>query len=105
MTYLFDTNVCIAAMRGNAKVIQELAARSPEDCAVSMVSVFELFAGVLRCNDPAGEGQIFRVRLRISTIYLYRVSIPPVINLKSQIKSMTRMTFLENTFIEFLIVE
>ena len=57
MTYLLDTNVCIAAMRGNAKVIQELAARSPEDCAVSMVSVFELFAGVLRCKDPAGEGQ------------------------------------------------
>ncbi len=31
-------------------VMQELAARSPEDCAVSMVSVFELFAGVLRCR-------------------------------------------------------
>lgn len=48
---------------------------------------------------------LFRGRLRISTIYLYRVSIPPRINLKSQIKSMTRMTFLENTFIEFLIVK
>jgi tRNA(fMet)-specific endonuclease VapC len=57
MTYLLDTNVCIAAMRGNPKVVQGLAARSPEDCAVSMVSVFELFAGVFRCNDPDGEGQ------------------------------------------------
>jgi tRNA(fMet)-specific endonuclease VapC len=57
MTYLLDTNVCIAAMRGNAKVIHGFAARSPEDCAVSMVSVFELFAGVFRCNDPVGEGQ------------------------------------------------
>lgn len=56
MIYLLDTNVCIAAMRGNAKVAQELAARSPEDCAVSMVSVFELFAGVFRCNDPEREG-------------------------------------------------
>ncbi len=57
MTYLLDTNVCIAAMRGNAMVIQGLAAHSPEDCAVSMVSVFELFAGVFRCNDPEAEGQ------------------------------------------------
>ena len=56
MIYLLDTNVCIAAMRGNPSVVQRLAARSPDDCAVSMVSVFELFAGVLRCSDPAGEG-------------------------------------------------
>lgn len=57
MTYLLDTNVCIAAMRGNGRIVQGLAARSPEDCAVSMVTVFELFAGVFRCNDPEGEGQ------------------------------------------------
>jgi len=57
MTYLLDTNVCIAAMRGNPKVVNELAALSPEDCAVSMVSVFELFAGVVRCNDPEREGR------------------------------------------------
>ena len=57
MIYLLDTNVCIAAMRGNARIIGQLTARSPEDCAVSMVSVFELFAGVFRCNDPEGEGQ------------------------------------------------
>jgi tRNA(fMet)-specific endonuclease VapC len=57
MTYLLDTNVCIAAMRGNPKIVREVAARSPEDCAVSMVTVFELFAGVCRCNDPEGEGR------------------------------------------------
>jgi tRNA(fMet)-specific endonuclease VapC len=57
MIYLLDTNVCIAALRGNPKVIRELTARSPEDCAVSMVTVFELFAGVCRCNDPEGERQ------------------------------------------------
>lgn len=57
MIYLLDTNVCIAAMRGNPKVIRELAVRSPEDCAVSMVSVFESFVGVFRCNAPEREGQ------------------------------------------------
>jgi tRNA(fMet)-specific endonuclease VapC len=57
MTYLLDTNVCIAAMSGNPMVVKGLAARSPEDCAVSMVSVLELFAGVFRCNDPEREGR------------------------------------------------
>ncbi len=57
MTHLLDTNVCIAAMRGNPQVIQALVDRSPEDCAVSMVSVFELFARVFRCNDPEREGR------------------------------------------------
>ena len=56
MTYLLDTNVCIAAMRGNDQVLRRLRACSPEDFAVSMVSVFELFAGVFRCRDPEGEG-------------------------------------------------
>ncbi|NJM37903.1 MAG: type II toxin-antitoxin system VapC family toxin [Akkermansiaceae bacterium] len=55
MTHLLDTNVCIAAMRGNLEVVQSLQARSPEDCAVSTVSVFELFAGVFRCNSPEQE--------------------------------------------------
>lgn len=57
MTHLLDTNVCIAVMRGNVNVCRELAARRPDDCAISMVTVFELFAGVFRCNDPAGEGR------------------------------------------------
>lgn len=57
MTYLLDTNVCLAVMRGKAHVMRRLAAHSPEDCAVSMVSVFELFSGVFRCRDPRGEGQ------------------------------------------------
>jgi tRNA(fMet)-specific endonuclease VapC len=55
MIYLLDTNVCITAMRGNSRVMQQLAAHSPEDFAASMISVFELFAGVFRCNDPQGE--------------------------------------------------
>jgi tRNA(fMet)-specific endonuclease VapC len=57
MIYLLDTSVCIAAMRGNPRIVRKLAACTPEDCAVSMVTVFELFAGVFRCNDPEGEGQ------------------------------------------------
>ena len=65
MIYLLDTNVCIAAMRGNPRVLQELSRRRPEDCAISMVSVFELFAGVLRCKDPEGEARKVSVFLQI----------------------------------------
>jgi tRNA(fMet)-specific endonuclease VapC len=55
MIYLLDTNVCIAAMRGNPKVVRSLSTHSPEDFAVSMVTVFELFAGVCRCKSPESE--------------------------------------------------
>ncbi len=57
MTYLLDTNVCIAAMRGNPHVVSVFSEHSPEDCAISMVTVFELFAGVFRCNSPELEGE------------------------------------------------
>lgn len=55
MTYLLDTNVCIAALRNLPRVMEKLASVSPNDCAVSMVSVQELFAGVLRCREPERE--------------------------------------------------
>lgn len=55
MNYLLDTNVCIAVMRGYPKVLGKFSALSPDDCAVSMVTVFELFAGVCRCKFPEKE--------------------------------------------------
>ena len=56
MIYLLDTNVCIGAMRGKEVVIERLTACRPDDIGISMVSVFELFAGVARCRDPESEG-------------------------------------------------
>lgn len=55
MTYLLDTNVCIAAMRGHPKVREYLLGKSPADCGVSAVSLYELFSGVERCRHPATE--------------------------------------------------
>ena len=55
MKFLLDTNVCIRAMRGDPQVNARLAQVVPDDCGVSMVSVFELFAGVERCRDPQRE--------------------------------------------------
>jgi tRNA(fMet)-specific endonuclease VapC len=55
MTHLLDTNVCIAAMRGNPKVREQLLERTPSDCGVSTVSLYELYSGVERCQQPATE--------------------------------------------------
>ncbi|MCW1925425.1 type II toxin-antitoxin system VapC family toxin [Luteolibacter arcticus] len=55
MKYLLDTNACIQAMRGHSQVTAHLKSHAPDDCGVSMVSVFELFAGVERCREPERE--------------------------------------------------
>jgi tRNA(fMet)-specific endonuclease VapC len=56
MKYLLDTNACIQAMRGQSQVTSRLRSHAPDDCGVSMVTVFELFAGVERCREPEKEG-------------------------------------------------
>jgi len=55
MRFLLDTNVCIAILKGNDKVIGCLKKLSPDDCAVSVVTMYELYAGVERCRDPHKE--------------------------------------------------
>lgn len=55
MTYLFDTNVCIAAMRGHDAVRKNMQAHAPHDCAISTVSLYELHSGVERCSQPETE--------------------------------------------------
>lgn len=42
-------------MRGNFKVRQRLQVITPDDCGVSLISVFELLAGVERCAQPDRE--------------------------------------------------
>lgn len=48
MNRLLDTNVCIDILRGRKKVVDHLAACSPKECFISVVSEFELFQGVDR---------------------------------------------------------
>lgn len=55
MNWLLDTNACIAALRGNESVCGRLASLSPDDCGISVVSYYELLAGVERCRNPAAE--------------------------------------------------
>lgn len=38
-------------------MVQRLSQLAPTDCAVSMVTVYELFRGVVKAQDPAKERQ------------------------------------------------
>lgn len=57
MTYLLDTDTCIAVLRHRPGMVQRLINVAPTDCAVSMVTVYELFCGVEKAQDPATEHQ------------------------------------------------
>ncbi|HWB05996.1 MAG TPA: type II toxin-antitoxin system VapC family toxin [Verrucomicrobiales bacterium] len=55
MKFMLDTNTCIALMRGNPKVVARMEALSPDDCAVSVITAYELFTGIAKCREPARE--------------------------------------------------
>lgn len=57
MTHLLDTDTCIGVLRQRPGMVQRLSQIAPTDCAVSMVTVFELFCGLARALDPANERQ------------------------------------------------
>jgi tRNA(fMet)-specific endonuclease VapC len=55
MTYLLDTNVCIAYLNGrSSNVVQRLRDVSPSEIAVCSVVKAELFFGALRSRNAAG---------------------------------------------------
>lgn len=68
MKYLLDTNACIRLMRGDGNVRRHLSSKAPDDCAVSMVTVFELFSGVEKCADPRKEA--LKVRRLLDAFHL-----------------------------------
>ena len=66
MTYLLDTNLCIALLRGHAAAVSRLVALPPSACAVSSISVYELQTGVEKCQQPERERQ--KVDLLLSSL-------------------------------------
>ena len=68
MKYLLDTNACILLMRGDGKVRHHLSSKAPDDCAISMVTVFELFSGVEKCAHPRKEA--VKVRRLLDAFHL-----------------------------------
>ena len=55
MIYLLDTDICIFLLRGVPGVRNRLSREAPEDCVISSVTVFELFAGAQKSSSPARE--------------------------------------------------
>ena len=55
MQFLLDTDTCIDVLRGVREVVDHLAAVSPDDCAVSTITSFELHTGIEKCSRPAKE--------------------------------------------------
>jgi tRNA(fMet)-specific endonuclease VapC len=57
MEYLLDTNTCVDLLRNVPPVIEKLRTLAPDDCAISVVTSFELFGGAARALDPRREAQ------------------------------------------------
>jgi tRNA(fMet)-specific endonuclease VapC len=60
MKYLVDTTWVIEYLRGNQDIIQRLQTYSPEGLAIAIVSMAELYEGVFRSNNPAGNETILK---------------------------------------------
>jgi tRNA(fMet)-specific endonuclease VapC len=55
MTHLLDTDTCIGVLRQRPGMVQRLSQIAPTDCAVSMITVCELFCGLAKALDPVNE--------------------------------------------------
>lgn len=55
MHYLLDTDTCVDALRGLRPVVEKLATLTPDDCAISAITSFELYAGAAKARDPQRE--------------------------------------------------
>jgi len=55
MVFLLDSNVCLDLMRGHPNVVAAFRKVSPDDCAISAVSVFELRSGAGKSQNPSRE--------------------------------------------------
>jgi tRNA(fMet)-specific endonuclease VapC len=55
--FLLDTDTCVDLLRSVPAVIGKLRTLAPDDCGISAVTSFELFAGVARARDPRREAQ------------------------------------------------
>jgi tRNA(fMet)-specific endonuclease VapC len=57
VVYLLDTDTCVDLLRNVPPVVEKLRTLAPDDCGISVISSFELFAGAARARDPRREAQ------------------------------------------------
>lgn len=71
MIYLLDTDTCIGILRKRPGLVERLSEKKPADCAVSVVTVYELFCGLARAKDPdkeRGQGRTVHLRYHRASI-------------------------------------
>ena len=52
---MLDTDRCVDLLRGVRAVVAKLERLTPDDCGLSALTSFELFAGAARARDPRRE--------------------------------------------------
>jgi len=55
--FLLDSDTCVDLLRNVPAVIDKLRILAPDDCGISVITSFELFAGAARARDPRREAQ------------------------------------------------
>ena len=57
MELLLDTDTCVDLLRNVRPIIDKLRTLAPDDCGISVITSFELFAGAARSRDPHREAR------------------------------------------------
>lgn len=88
MRVLLDTNVCIAVMRGHERAVARLSATPPADCAVSVVTAYELFTGVAKCREPERErAKVVRLLTAMSVLSFDEPAAKRAAEVRAQLES------------------
>lgn len=68
LKFLLDTDTCIHVLRGRAGVVNRLAGLSPDEVALSIITVFELDAGAGKSQHPMRERKKVELFLQPLTV-------------------------------------
>jgi tRNA(fMet)-specific endonuclease VapC len=63
--FLLDTDTCVDLLRNAPAVIAKLRTMAPDDCGISVITSFELFAGAARARDARREAQKVQTLLEV----------------------------------------
>jgi tRNA(fMet)-specific endonuclease VapC len=61
-------------MRSQPAVVDRLTGVAPDDCAVSSITVYELYAGIEKCSDPSRERP--KVERFLKTVHVVPFDLP-----------------------------
>ncbi len=71
MKYLLDTTVCVQVLRGDRAAGRRLAGLSPDDVALSVMSVADLRYGALKSRRPTAKIAALEVFLAAFTLLAF----------------------------------